>query len=255
MERAVAWSVDRPGDEDAMLNLESATQAYFGRLQQARDLQRRARDSELRNRLNEVAANTVAMGALREGLLGNVQFSRRDVNAAIATGERVDEIAALTLAILGDASRAQKIADNLAKSHPSDTTVQRLELPVIRASIALISGKAAEAIDALSNTAPFGTRTHHAVWCLPYWSGLAYLRTGQGTAAIEQFRELLNHREVLSNALLLPLAQLGLARSYVLTGDTAKARTAYQDFLSLWKDADPDIPILKQAKVEYAKLQ
>ena len=255
MEHAVAWSVGRPGDEGEMLNLESATQTYFGHLKAARDLQRRARDSELRNRLNEVAANTVAMGALREALVGNVQFSRRDVSAAIATGERVDDIAALTLAILGDASRAQKLADSLAKRRPSDTTVQRLELPVIRASISLTNGKAGDAIEALRNTAPFGTHTYHEVYCLPYWSGLAYLRAGQGAAAAEQFHELLNHRETLSNAPLLPLAQLGLARSYILTRDTAKARTAYQDFLALWKDADPDIPILQQAKAEYAKLK
>jgi Flp pilus assembly protein TadD len=93
------------------------------------------------------------------------------------------------------------------------------------------------------------------VWCLPYWLGTAHLRAGQGAAAVERFQELLNHRETLANSLLLPLAQLGLARSYVLSGDTAKARTAYQDFLALWKDADPDVPILIAAKAEYAKLK
>jgi hypothetical protein len=255
MQRAVAWSAGRPGDEDVMLNTQSATQAYFGHLKDARDLQKRARDSELRNHLNEVAANTQALGALREALVGNMEFSQRDVTAAIATGERVDEVAALTFAILGDSSRAQKLADDLAKHRPSDTTVQRLELPVIRASIALTRGKAGDAIEALANTAPFESHGPHEVWCLPYWSGLAYLRAGRGTAAVEQFHDLLNHREILFNSILLPLAQLGLARSYAGSGDTGKARTAYQDLFALWKDADPDIPILKEAKAEYAKLK
>lgn len=255
MQRAVAWSVGRSSDEDVMFNAESATQAYFGRLEKARELQRRAMDSESRNGLKEVAANTEALGALREALIGNVQFSRRDVTAAIATGERVNELAALALAVVGDASRAQKLADDLSKRRPSDTSVQRRELPVIHAEIALSHGKAAEAVEALRNTAPFGTGACSGVWCPRYWLGMAYLRSNQGAAAVDQFRELLNHREMLSNSLLLPLAQLGLARSYVLSGDAAKARIAYQDFFALWKDADPDIPILKEAKVEYAKLK
>lgn len=259
MQRAVAWSAGRPGDEGLMLIVESATQAYFGHMEKARDLQRRARDSEVRNGLKEEAANMGVAGALREALLGNMQSSRRELTAALTTGERIDELGALTLATTGESSRAQKLADDLLMRRPSDTFVQGVELPVIRAQIELDQGKPLQAVETLGNAALSGMGPCHRLsefaWCLPFWSGMAYLRTRQGAAAVERFQELLNHRGMLANSLLVPLAQLGLARSYVLTGDTSKARTAYQDFLAVWKDADPDIPVLKQAKDEYAKLQ
>jgi serine/threonine protein kinase/predicted Zn-dependent protease len=258
MERAVAWSVGRPGEEDFMLNIESARQAYLGRLEKAREFTRRAIDSERRDGLKEVAAGTEASSALREAEMGNVQVARRQLAAALATGEDVRDNAALALAILGDETQAQKLADELSKLHPLDTYIQRVNLPVIRARIEIARGKASQAVEILQGAAPFGLGTcggGSAPWCLPYRLGEAYLHFGQGAAAAAQFQELQNHRHRLMGSYRAPLAELGLARAYVLAGDTAKARTAYQDFLALWKDADPDVPILKEAKAEYAKLK
>jgi eukaryotic-like serine/threonine-protein kinase len=260
MERAVAWSVGRPGEEDVMLNIESARQVYLGRLEKARELTRRAIETERRDGLKEVAADTEASCALREAEMGNSQVARRQLASALATGEDVRDRAALTFVILGDTSQAQKFADELSTLHPLDTYVQRVELPGIRARIEIAHGKASQAIETLQGAAPFGLGTcgyasSTGLWCLPFRLGEVYLAAGQGAAAAAQFQELLNHRHVLMGSYLAPLAQLGLARAYALAGDMAKARSAYQDFFALWKDADPDIPVLKEAKAEYAKLR
>jgi eukaryotic-like serine/threonine-protein kinase len=154
--------------------------------------------------------------------------------------------------VLGDTSQAQKLADDLSKERPSNTYIQRVELPVIRARLEISRGKAPQAIEILQSAAPFGLGIC-PVWCLPYRLGEAYLLAGQGAAAISQFQDLLNNRQILGNSYLVPLTQLALARARTMTGDAPGTRTAY--FFALWKDADPDIPILKQAKAEYAKLQ
>jgi eukaryotic-like serine/threonine-protein kinase len=256
MQRVLNWSVGRPGEEDGVLNAESTAQAYFGHLEKAREFTTRAIAAERRDGLKEVAANTQAWMALRESAMGNAQSARRNLAEAMASGENVDEPAALTFAVLGDLLKAQNLADALSKRRPLDTNIQRVELPVIRAQIEIAHGKPLRAIEILRAAAPFGLGTCRASdWCLPFWLGEAYLRAAEGPSAAEQFQYLLNHRSALLYYYSLPLAQLGLARAYILAGDTAKARTAYQDFLALWKDADPDIPILKQAKAEYAKLQ
>jgi serine/threonine protein kinase/tetratricopeptide (TPR) repeat protein len=259
MERAVAWSLGRPGEEGAMLRVESGRQAYLGRLEKAREFTRRAIDSERRDGLKEVAAVTQALSALREAEMGNAQEARRQLATALATGEDVRNVAALTFAIVGDTSQAQKLADERSKLRPLDTIVQRVELPVIRAQIELARGKPQQAVEVLQGAAPFGFGTcgifEISSFCLPYWLGATYLRSGQGGAAAAQFQELLSHRHIVMGHHWAPPAQLGLARAHALAGDTAKARAAYQDFFALWKDADPDIPILKQAKAEYAKLQ
>jgi len=256
MERAVAWSVGRPGEEDSMLNTESARQAYLGRLQKAREFTRRAIDSDRRDGFKEVAASTEALSALREAEMGNAQVARRQLAAALSTGEDVSSIAALTFAFLGDIPQAQKLADEISKLHPLDTLIQRVELPVIRARIEIARGNASYAVEALQGAAPFGLGTcgGSSRSCLPYRLGEAHLRSGKGAAAAAQFQELLNHRHILMGSYRASLAQLGLARALSLAGDTAKARAAYQDFFGLWKDADPDIPILIQAKAEYTKL-
>jgi tetratricopeptide (TPR) repeat protein len=258
MERAVAWSVGRPGEEDAMLNRESERHAYLGRLENARQFTRRAIDSDRRDGLKEVASNVEASSSLREAEMGNIQVARQLVSAALATGEDVMDIAAMTLAVLGDTSKAQKLADDLNKLRPVDTYVQHVKLPVIRAQIEIVGGKASSAVEILKGAAPFGLGTCAELsgqWCLPYWLGTAYLAAGQSTAAAGQFQELLNHRHILMGSYRAPLAQLGLARACALAGDVAKARVAYQEFFALWKDADPGIPILVAAKAEYAKLK
>jgi eukaryotic-like serine/threonine-protein kinase len=256
MQRILNWSIGRPGEEDGVLNAESLAQAYFGHLERAREFTIRAITAERRDGLKEVAANNQAWMALRESAMGNPQSARQNLAEAISSGENVDEPAALTFAVLGDLLKAQNLADALSKRRPLDTYIQRVELPLIRAQIEIARGRPQRAIEIIRTAAPFGLGTCRASdWCLLYWLGEAYLRAAQGAAAAEQFQYLLNHRNALLYSDRLLLAQLGLARSYVLTRETAKARTAYQDFFALWKDADPDIPVLKQAKAEYAKLQ
>jgi len=163
-------------------------------------------------------------------------------------------MAALALARAGDTSMAEKLAAELDKTHPVDTIVQRYRLPTIRAAIALQRKDPNRAIELLQQTSPI--ELGDAGWLLPvYLRGEAYLMLGDGNRAAAEFQKFVDHRGLIGNFPLGALARLELGRAYALSGDKDKARSAYQDFLTLWKDADPDIPILKQAKAEYAKLQ
>ena len=163
----------------------------------------------------------------------------------------------MAFARAGDTGRAQSLADGLNKQYPSDTLLQRYWLPAIRASIELARNNPSAALEA-SNGASYelgDVPVDGLQMCAVYLRGQAYLATHQGKEAAAEFQKFLDHRSIVLNSPLGALAHLGLARAYALQNDTAKARTAYQDFFALWKDADPDIPILKQAKAEYAKLQ
>ena len=258
MEKEVTWSVGRPGDEDVLLNYESGVQAYFGRLSRAREFTNKAIASEQRNGLTELSSFWRAAGACREAMLGYSSQARQEILAASASGEDVAALAALTWALLSDTSRAQTFAETLNKQHPLDTLVQRVQLPVIRAQIQLSSGKFAQADEILRGAAPYGLgtcTTDFPSWCLPYWSAQVHLHAGNGELAATELQDLLKNRGRLSFSLLGPLARLSLARARAQARNAAGARIAYQDFLNLWKDGDPDIPILKQAKAEYAKLQ
>ncbi|MGA7079331.1 MAG: hypothetical protein WBQ43_19955 [Terriglobales bacterium] len=162
-------------------------------------------------------------------------------------------------ALAGDTAGATRIADDLEKRFPEDSVIHYNSLPVIRASIALQSRDPAKAIAVLSVSTPheLGQTTQEADFVLypVYVRGLAYLEAKQGVAAAGEFRKVIDHPGLVQNEPIGALAHLGLGRAYVLSGETSKAHAAYQDFLTLWKDADPDIPVLKQAKAEYAKLQ
>jgi serine/threonine protein kinase/tetratricopeptide (TPR) repeat protein len=259
MQREVTWAVGRAGEEDSLLNNESAVQAFYGRLAKAREFTRKAIASERRNTFRELSASVQAAGAYREAQLGYSGQARQDILAASASGEDVAALAALTWALLGDSARAQASAETLNRQHPLDTWVQHVELPVIRAQIQLNGGKLAQADEILRGAAPYGLGTcggsFGRTWCLPYWSAQVHLRAGKAASAVTEFQDLLKHRGLLSYSLFTPLARLNLARASAQAGDNSDARIEYQDFLNLWKDADPDIPILKQAKTEYAKLK
>ena len=165
-------------------------------------------------------------------------------------------VSAIALGLAGDSAQATRLAADLAKRFPEDTIVQFDYLPMIHAAAALQSGSATKAIEALAPAAPYELGSISGVTLYPvYLRGEAYLAAHQGSAAAAEFQKILDHPGVVANTPIGALAHLGLARAYALSGDTAKAKTAYQDFLALWKDADPDIPILKEAKAEYAKLQ
>jgi eukaryotic-like serine/threonine-protein kinase len=261
MEREAAGLMGKPGFEDGMLRNESDTAAYGGRFAKARELTRRASDSAQRADEKETAAGYEAEAAVREALVGNMSQAKQQAQAALAlsNGRDVEAVSAIALGLAGDSAQATRLAADLAKRFPEDTIVQFEYLPMIHAAAALQSGSATKAIEALAPAAPYelGATAQVLTFTLypVYLRGEAYLAAHQGSAAAAEFQKIIDHPGVVLNEPIGALAHLGLARAYALSSDAAKAKSAYQDFLALWKDADPDIPILKQAKAEYAKVQ
>jgi len=260
--RQVAWSAEQPGVEDVLLHEEAETSAYFGRLAKARDFSRKAIASAERADEKETAATYEAAAALREALFGNASDAKRQAAAALqlSTSREVQFGAALAFSLAGEEARAQALADDLNKRLPEDTLSQFNYLRVIRAQLALAQNDASKAVAALQAAAPYELGTLSSGPFSPalypiFMRGEAFLAAHQGTEAAAEFQKILDHRGIVSNEPIGALAHLQIGRAYALQGDTAKAKAAYQDFLTLWKDADSDIPILKQAKAEFAKLQ
>jgi eukaryotic-like serine/threonine-protein kinase len=258
----VAWSAGKPGVEAGLMALEADTAANSGRLRDARKFSRRAMDSAERAGDTEAAATYSAVSGLREALFGNAEEARRQ--AILALGRRSGRDgqygAVLAFAFAGDDVRVQAMTDDLDNRFPEATIVQFNFLPTVRAKLAVNRGNAFEAIMSLRAAAPYelGVSTGTYAWTALYpvfVRGEAYLAAHQGKEAAAEFQKILDHRGIVLNEPIGALAHLGLARAYAKQGDTAKAKAAYQDFLTLWKDADLDIPILKQAKAEYAKLK
>jgi tetratricopeptide (TPR) repeat protein len=259
MARAASAAVGKRGTEDILLASQADTEAWHGNLKNANELTRRAMDSAQRNDAKEAAALYQTVEALREVESGNREQARADADAAVklAPNRDVWVIAALVLARAGDPS-AEKLATELDKTFPLDTLVQQYWLPTIRAAVALQRKEHGRAIELLKVAKPIelSQPTNLTISLCPvYLRGEAYLKLRDGNAAEAEFQKFIDHRGLVVNFLWGALARLGLARAYALQGDTAKAHTAYRDFLTLWKSADPDIPILTQAKSEYAKLQ
>jgi serine/threonine protein kinase/tetratricopeptide (TPR) repeat protein len=260
MDREVAWSAGRPGEQDQMLNFHADTQAYYGRLEKARDLSRRAVDAAVRADAKETAAQWLTLQAVREVEMGNGAAARQAVARALALspGRYVKIIAALGLARAGETAQSRAILEALEKSEPSNTVLKVYWFPVIEACISMAQQTPDQAIVALEPSLPYelGAPPPTTSTIYPaYIRGLAYLAQKNGPAAAAEFQKFLDHAGIVQNFLLGSLAHLQIGRAYALSGDTPKAKTAYQDFLNLWKDPDPDIPILKEAKAEFAKLQ
>jgi serine/threonine protein kinase/tetratricopeptide (TPR) repeat protein len=261
MERQVSWASGKPGTEDLLLSFQSDTEAYYGHLTRARDFSRRAVDAAVRADSKETAAIWQVNAALREAEFGNLVTAKQDVAAALrlTPGRDVEMLGALALARSGETVQAKTIVGELEKSYPSQTVLKVYWLPTIKAAIELNANNAAQSLVFLEAAAPFelgGPPQFQLGTLYPaYIRGQAQLMAHNGAAAATEFRKFLDHRGIVLNFPLGALAHLGLARAYALSGDAAKARTAYQDFFALWKDGDPDIPILKEAKSEYAKLQ
>jgi serine/threonine protein kinase/Tfp pilus assembly protein PilF len=263
MKQQADWAVGKPGAEDWMLSLESDTEAWSGKLGKARELSRQAVESARRNDEKEPGAMWQANAALREALFSNADVARQNAAAAanLAPGSHdAEAMVGLTYALASDVAHAQSLSDDLAKRFPQDTVVQSVWLPTIHAQIDLSGKNGAHSVELLQTTAPYelgmlsGSATNSCMFPV-YVRAQAYLSAQQGSAAATEFQKILDHRGLLWNCATGALARIGLARAYALQGDTAKSKASYQDFLALWKDADPDIPILKQAKAEYAKLQ
>jgi DNA-binding winged helix-turn-helix (wHTH) protein/tetratricopeptide (TPR) repeat protein len=260
MARLFSAAMGKAGTEDLFLATLADTEGWYGQLKNARELTRRAMDSAQHNDANQRVALYLVAAALRDVKSGNREQARTEANAALASNGGVRAMAALALASAGDTARAEKLAAELEKTSPLDAGVQRYWLPTIRAGIALERKDPNRAIELLKVAIPIelGFPTNGTIslsLCPVYLRGEAYLMLHDGNRAAAEFQKFIDHRGLVANFPWAALARLGLARAYAAQGNTTKARTAYQDFLSLWKDADPDVPILNQAKAEYAKLQ
>lgn len=244
---------------DALVT-QSRTEAYSGRLKNSLAFLARGLEIVRRND-HELATQVKDAEALEDAEFGNRGNARQAAGTALtlSTGRNARLFTALALARAGDATRAQSLADELNRQFPSNTFMQRYWLPTIRGSIELARNNPAKAVDALKSVsyelgdADAGTLAGNLYPV--YVRGQAYLGMRQGKAAAAEFQKFLDHPSIVLNSPLGALAHLGLARAYSIQGDMAKARKSYQDFLTVWKDADADIPILRQAKVEYARLQ
>jgi tetratricopeptide (TPR) repeat protein len=259
MEQQVAWGAGKPGDEDYLFSTQSDTEAFYGRLIRARDFSRRAVDSAVRADSKEAAALWQANAALRESEWGDTASAKQGVKAALALspGRDVKLVAALALARIGDTPRATTLVGELQKSYAANTLLKLYCLPTINAAIELNKGNSSQALVYLEAAAPYELGNGGAISSLypAYVRGQAYLLAHNGTAAAAEFQKMLDHKGIVQNFVTGSLAHLQLGRAYAMAGDTAKAKSAYQDFFLLWKDADSDIPILKEAKAEYAKSQ
>jgi tetratricopeptide (TPR) repeat protein len=259
LQKQLAWAAGRPGKEEAMfLGYQADTEAFHGRIGRSREYSRRAVDSELRADSKEGAASQQANAALWQAEFGNLVQARKDAASALALSPGRDGkiVIAMTLARVGDFSRAEALAADVLKAYPLDTLLQFYSLPSIRAAAELSRGDAAKAEDFTERARPYelGSPTDLRPLYPSYVRGQAYLAMHRGNDAAVEFQRILDHRGLNGNSPLGALAHLQIGRAYALSSDPAKARAAYQDFFAQWKDADPDIPILKQAKAEYAKL-
>jgi len=251
-----AASADGTGGQS--LAWHSDAEAYAGRLRQSQDDSRRAVEITRNNGFVETAAIFNAYEGLLEAEFGDSEAARQAASASLtsSSGEMSKTFAALVLARSGDVKRSEALADELNKRFPSDTYLQRYWLPTIRSAIALARKNPAAAIASLQSVSyEFGAPGTPGALYPVYYRGEAYLALHDGSQAAAEFQKILDRRGIVGTCPLGALAHLQIGRAYTMTGDKAKARTAYQDFLALWKDADPGIPILKEAKAEYAKLQ
>jgi tetratricopeptide (TPR) repeat protein len=263
MQKQMAWSAAKPQGEDNFLAAKSDAESYYGQLKIAREFSKKAFESALRDDEKETAAQWKMDEALREVEFGNRPIAKQEtaVARALTSSHDTEILAAIALARAGNAQEAEKLAKDLEKQYPLDTLVNDYWLPVIRASAEIARNNPAKAIELLLPSASYELASPVA------WSGLggpmypaylrgeAYLQLRQGSDAAAEYQKILDHPGFMMACPLGALAQLGMARSFLMAGDPAKARPCYQKFLTLWKDADPDVPILIAAKDEYAKLK
>jgi tetratricopeptide (TPR) repeat protein len=267
------WFAGHPEYEIYGLSLASDTETYVGHYGKALELTKRAVDSAVRADNKETGAIHLANTAVQQAAFGNTTDARQSAAEALklaSTSKGVESEAALAFAMAGDTARAESLARDLGKHFPLDTQMQSLWLPAIQAQLALDRKHATAALDVLQTASPIELAAipfGNSLSCLypVYVRGEAYLAAGQGSAAAAEFQKILDHSGIVWNCWTGALAHLGVARANALQARTSegadadaarvRARAAYKDFLMLWKDADPDIPILKQVKAEYAKLQ
>jgi serine/threonine protein kinase/predicted Zn-dependent protease len=255
MEEQVGWAMQTPGVEDELLAMHANTNAYFGHVEKSRELTHQAVEFSQRHEFRERAALLIAREALWEAWFGNSEAAARQVQTALglAPGRDVRALAALALAGTGGRSQASKLADELDAEFPASALIHSYWLPAIRAEIELHGRNYSRAIELLRPTASYELADTPVPLAPVYVRGEAYLEAGQGEAASAEFQKILDHRGLVGNSPVGALARLGMARSYSASGETDKARSNYQGFFELWKQADADIPILRQARDEFHK--
>jgi tetratricopeptide (TPR) repeat protein len=261
MEQQLAAVRNKIGDEDTLLSSQSDTEAYYGRLRKARELSRQAVESATRAGAKETAAGWLVNAALREAEYGNETETRKEVAEALrlAAGRDVKAVAALGLARAGDVTGAEVLLKTLEKDFPANTVIRVYWAPTIRAAIAIHKGNSRAALELLQTVAPYdlgspppmGLATLYPV----YLRGQAYLLARQDDAAAREFQKILDHPYLVLNFPLHALARLQLGRARATLGNESEARHAYQEFFALWKDADSDISVLTNAKIEYSRLR
>jgi tetratricopeptide (TPR) repeat protein len=266
MERETALARGKPGADDWIANSEGFVLAYSGHLQAARNMSRLAADLARKTEQPDTEALYETDAAVREAWFGNVSSAKQGTKRALdlSKSRDVGYGTALALALSADSFRSQAVLDDLSRRFPEDTRIQFVYLPTLRALLALNNREPLKAIELLQTAVPYelGTPSEGGSEFLlgssnlypAYVRGLAYLAAHQGRDAAAEFQKILDHRGIVVCDPIGALAHLQLGRAYALTGDKTKARSAYQDFLTLWKDADPDIPVLKQAQAEHANL-
>jgi tetratricopeptide (TPR) repeat protein len=263
MERAALLGAGKPGTEDWISYEQALVQAYSGHLRGAMRMSRRAIDLAQQAGQPERVALYHSGTALFQAFLGNTSEARRSAMTALllSTARDVEYGAAFALAISANRLQSEALTNDLAKRFPEDTFVRINYLPTLRASLALNQNKPRYALDELESTNRYNLATPGYWFAFfgnlypEYLRGTAYLATHQAPEAAAEFQKILDHPSIVFGDAVGPLARLQLGRAFALSGDKANAKTAYQGFLTLWKDADSDILVLKQAKAEYAKLQ
>ena len=264
MEQTVALAKGKSGAEDMISLREGFVLAYSGHLEQARKKSQRAVELSRQSGQPGRTALVYTAAALWEGFFGNAPVAGQGALAALELSKDrdVEYGAAFALALSGDASRSQTLASDLEKRFPEDSSVRFTYLPAIRALLALNHGEPLKAIELLQVSKPYDLGTpvcsgfgFYGIFYTIYVRGEAYLKAHQGVEAVAEFQKIIDRRTIVVSDPIGALAHLQIGRAFLMSGDTAKAKTAYQDFLALWKDADRDIPIFKEAQAEYARLQ
>jgi tetratricopeptide (TPR) repeat protein/predicted Ser/Thr protein kinase len=254
MRRQIEWGRDRP-DTLAIRLAEAQAAAASGRLRQAQDLRTDALDMARRAGRKGPEVPIMLEHAFAEAVFGDTRRAREHLEGiGTVSPRRLLLLWATIWALCGVPERAQPILDEIARRYPADTLLQSVGLPTARAALELDRGNAARAIELLKEAAPYELGDQMAYRAL-YLRGQAYLRSKSGPEAAREFQKVVDHRGIAPLSPLYPLSLLGLARAHVLAGDTTKARRAYQDFLAAWKDADPDLPVLREAQAEYGRLK
>jgi tetratricopeptide (TPR) repeat protein len=262
MQRELAWAEGKPNGEDSLLAAQSDTEAYFGRLQKAREYSRRAVESAKRAELPESAAVWEVEAAMRETMFGYPDEAKHHAEASLQLApdsKDVRALAALVFARLGDETKARKIMDDLRALFVSNMVIQKAWLPVVQAQVKLQKKQYAEAIHSLEGVTPYekGQLTGNlSDSCMipAFLRGEAELGAGNARQALAEFQKFSTNAGIVGNCWSAPLAKLGVARAEALSGGTGRTKEAYAQFLGLWKGADAELPVLKQAKAEAARI-